>query len=162
MNTINRQHGVSLPEVMLIMIITVILSTTGLYGWQRWRQQQQLTQTVQQLRQYLEQLRNDANWHNRDHFFWLAQAPQGWCIGSSPTINIHNRCCHCIAARWRFTPPFPGITVKEMGQDMAFYGLRNTAWAGHITLQSPAGEWKVIISNWGRIRTCSPRARSSC
>ena len=30
-----------------------------------------------------------------------------------------------------------------------FYGLRNSAWAGHILLQSDGGAWRIVVSNWG-------------
>lgn len=41
-----------------------------------------------------------------------------------------------------------------MTAGIGFYGLRNSAWAGHILLQSDGGAWRIVVSNWGRIRLC--------
>ena len=40
-----------------------------------------------------------------------------------------------------------------------FYGLRNTAWAGHIRLQSAAGGWNIIVSHWGASACVAARRR---
>ncbi|WP_196905927.1 hypothetical protein [Candidatus Symbiopectobacterium sp. 'North America'] len=36
-----------------------------------------------------------------------------------------------------------------------FYGLRNTAQAGHLVLDNGAGRLRIVISIWGKIRLCS-------
>lgn len=161
-----QQQGVSLLEMMLVMLVIISLSVSSGYGWQRWHQQQRLLQTVRQTRQFLERVRDDANWHNRNHYLWLAQGERGWCLGSADeeedmyADTAAHRCDGY--ASWQFNAPFSEVQVTEMGQKLAFYGMRNSAWPGHITLQSPAGSWKVIISNQGRIRTCLPDGENSC
>lgn len=62
-----KQHGYTLLETLIAMLIVAALGASGLYGWQRWQQQQRLWQTAIQVRDYLLQLREDANWRNRDH-----------------------------------------------------------------------------------------------
>lgn len=62
-----KQQGYTLLETLIAMLIVAALGASGLYGWQRWQQQQQLWQTACQVRDYLLQLREDANWRNRDH-----------------------------------------------------------------------------------------------
>jgi len=43
------------------------------------------------------------------------------------------------------------FTDKSMG----FYGLRNAALAGHLTLKNTAGSLRVVLSARGRLRICS-------
>lgn len=62
-----KQQGYTLLETLIAMLIVAALGASGLYGWQRWQQQQRLWQTACQVRDYLLQLREDANWRNRDH-----------------------------------------------------------------------------------------------
>ena len=57
-----KQHGYTLLETLIAMLIVAALGASGLYGWQRWQQQQRLWQTACQVRDYLLQLREDANW----------------------------------------------------------------------------------------------------
>ncbi|HBM1405832.1 TPA: hypothetical protein LUI38_000613, partial [Salmonella enterica subsp. enterica] len=45
---------------------------------------------------------------------------------------------------------------------LAFFGLRNTAWAGHIVLKNAAGEWRLVVSSWGRIRLCERNEAATC
>lgn len=57
----NREHGYTLIETLLTMVVVVILGASGLYGWQSWQRQQRLWQTACQVRDYLVLLRDDAN-----------------------------------------------------------------------------------------------------
>ncbi len=63
--------------------------------------------------------------------------------------------------------------VLRVGQDevgwclsvtpgLGFYGLRSTAWAGNLRLQSAAGSWSIVISHWGRIRLCRSDSAGGC
>ena len=51
-------------------------------------------------------------------------------------------------------PLWPEVAVSEVTPSLGFYGLRDTAWAGRIRVQSRAGEWLIIVSDGGRIRMC--------
>lgn len=153
-----NEQGYSLIEMMLVITIVAMVSAGGLYGWQRWQQQQRLWQTACQLRDYLEQLREDANWHNRDHKLWLKREGQTWCTGSEAE---QEKTCKPGDKR-QFSPRWSKVTVAEITPDLAFYGMRNTAWPGHILLSSPAGEWRITVSVWGRIRLCPAGGSASC
>lgn len=145
----NRQHGYTLIEMLITMMLVVILSASGMYGWQRWQQQQRLWQVACQVRDYLVLLRDDANWHNRERVISVGQSPSSWCLSASGVEAD----CH---AKTPFTlqPLWPGITLRHLTAGIGFYGLRNSAWAGHILLQSDGGAWRIVVSNWGRIRLC--------
>ena len=40
-------------------------------------------------------------------------------------------------------PLWPEVAVSEVTPSLGFYGLRDTAWAGRIRVQSRAGEWLI-------------------
>ncbi|NDO81565.1 prepilin-type cleavage/methylation domain-containing protein [Citrobacter sp. NCU1] len=145
-----KQRGYTLIEMMVAMILIAVLSATGLYGWQRWQQQLRLWQTAFQVRDYLLQLREDANWHNRDHVISINREGTSWCFISS--VVQQSTCA--TKSVFVFTPLWPDIEVVDITPSLAFFGLRNTAWAGHIYLGNAAGEWRVIVSGMGRIRLC--------
>ncbi|MDU7768282.1 MAG: prepilin peptidase-dependent protein, partial [Serratia marcescens] len=45
------------------------------------------------------------------------------------------------------------------GKEIGFYGLRNTAQAGHILLSNDAGSLRLVLSARGRLRLCSEGQR---
>ena len=92
-------RGYTLIETLVAMLILVMLSASGLYGWQYWQQSQRLWQTASQARDYLLYLREDANWHNRDHSISVIREGTLWCLvnsaagantchGSSPLVFV--------------------------------------------------------------------------
>ena len=143
----NREHGYTLIETLVTMVVVVILGASGLYGWQSWQRQQRLWQTACQVR----------NWHNRDRVLSIGQGAAGWCLSASvPMADCSVRNAFTLQPLW------PEVSLSAMTPGLGFYGLRNTAWAGHIRLQSAAGGWNIIVSNWGRIRLCRGEETASC
>lgn len=154
----NRTQGFSLIEMVVVIMMIAILSAGGLYGFQQWQRHQRLWQTTHQLSQFLHALRSDANWHNRDHVLTLWQQPDRWCLTSQQYAGKP-----CSAAnQWQFIPRFKDVSMVEMTQGLGFYGVMNTAKPGHIILSSAAGQRKIIVSVWGRIRTCSFSDNTQC
>lgn len=152
-----RQHGYTLAEMLVTMSLVAILGGTGLYSWQHWQQKQQLRLTASQVRDFLVWLRNDANWHNRTHMLRLQQNADEWCLSAEEEDPICQR-----ESPFALKPLWRGITISDFTPALSFYGLRNTAWGGHIRLRNQAGEWVVIVSNWGRIRLCDKSTNIPC
>lgn len=131
------QRGYTLIETLVAMLILVMLSASGLYGWQYWQQSQRLWQTASQARDYLLYLREDANWHNRDHSISVIREGTLWCLVSSAAgANT----CHG-SSPLVFVPRWPEVEMSDLTPSLAFFGLRNTAWAGHIRFKNSTGEW---------------------
>lgn len=149
----NRQRGYTLITLTLVLI----LSAGGLYGWQSWQQQQRLWQTASQVRDYLVLLRDDANWHNRNRLVSVGQSGGGWCLSAEDAL------AECATATpFTLRPRWPEVALSHITPGLGFYGLRNSAWAGHIRLQSAEGSWNIIVSGWGRIRLCRNEENASC
>ncbi len=55
------------------------------------------------------------------------------CHGSSPLV---------------FVPRWPEVEMSDLTPSLAFFGLRNTAWAGHIRFKNSTGEWWLVVSPW--------------
>ena len=145
-----RERGYTLIETLVALTLVLILSATGLYGWHRWQQSQRLWQTASELRGYLMAMRSDANWHNRDRLFRLHRHESGWCVVADEAVLAG-----CPTGNPAvFRPMWEAVSVSHITPNLAFFGLRNTAWAGNVTLVSDVGRWTVVISNGGRVRLC--------
>lgn len=146
----NREQGYTLIETLIVVTMVLILSASGLYGWQRWQQQQRLWQTASALRDYLVYIRNEANWHNRDRRLRVNRAEQRWCLVADDALLEG-----CPAGNHAvFQPLWAEVELTNIAPNLAFFGLRNTAWAGSVTVANEAGSRSVVISSWGRIRLC--------
>lgn len=142
-------QGFSLIEMMVVMMVISILSSGVIYGFQQWQHHQRLWQTTHQLSQFLNYLRSDANEFNRDHILTLWQLHDRWCL---TTQQYSGKPC-VATSQWQFIPRFQDVSISEMTYELGFYGVMNTAKPGHIILNNAAGQRKIILSVWGRIRT---------
>ncbi len=150
----NRQHGYTLIEMLVTMMLVVILSASGMYGWQRWQQQQRLWQVACQVRDYLVLLRDDANWHNRERVIRVGQSPASWCLSASGVEAD----CH---AKTPFTlqPLWPGITLQHLTAGIGFYGLRNSAGPGISCCKARSGRGGSLFLTGGAY-ACAGKERN--
>lgn len=152
-----NEHGFTLIETMVAVALIVILSGIGLTGWRNWQAQQRLWQTALRVRHFLEMLRDDANWHNQERLILASRSGDVWCLH---TQGLQTGCS--VDSPYLMRPVWPEVNLVEITPSLGFYGLRNTAWGGHIRVGSSAGEWRIVVSGWGRIRMCQYMADESC
>ncbi|MFZ1873945.1 MAG: prepilin peptidase-dependent protein [Chania sp.] len=146
----HRQQGLSLIELLVVMLLAGMLTSWGVSQWHLYQQALRLEQTAQQLLAFLTRLQADANWRNRNALLWFKQG-EPWCIGSETAAT---RCTPAVG--WVFTPIHLDVQLQDFTQkEMGFYGLRNNAQAGHILLANGAGRIRLVLSAKGRLRLCS-------
>jgi len=153
-NIDDRQRGMTLIELLAAILIAGMLTGWGVGQWRYHQQALRLEHTAQQLLAFLLRLPADANWRNRTTLLWFKSGTP-WCLGGGvPPPD-------CGSAEGPVFSPFyrdvalSGYTDKEIG----FYGLRNTAQAGHIQLSNEAGGLRLVLSARGRLRLCSEGLR---
>lgn len=140
----------TLIEVMLVLGLVAMLSIWSLQGWREHQQRAQLGQQAQRLRLYLTSLQAQAYRYNQNRLLWVRAGSSG-CVGSGSQPAD----CSQVGAGV-FHPTAPEITLGVISEKIiGFYGIRNTAQAGHLSLSNAAGTARVILSARGRIRLCS-------
>ncbi|MEC5344213.1 prepilin peptidase-dependent protein [Brenneria populi] len=168
MKTIDRQaQGVTLLELLAVMTIVALLAGGGLRAWTGYQQALRLEQGAQQLLAFLNRVQANAYWHNETRTVRLVRQGEYWCMesatdsGGDAAEGFAERGCSagggcCDDGGRRFTRISKALAVTRSTSDaFAFYGLRNAAQPGHITLSNPAGEVRLVISVRGRMRLCS-------
>ncbi|MBS0056410.1 prepilin peptidase-dependent protein [Yersinia sp. Marseille-Q3913] len=150
-NHLIKQKGISLIEVLLVIALVGIMATWGAQSWHQYRQRERLADSARQLLAFLTHLQVQANRSNDTALLWVQQHGKG-CLGSGdkPTEP-----CSVLTGRV-FIPPYPDVAITmSLQKSIGFYGVRNTAQAGSILLNNPAGSIRLIISSRGRMRLCS-------
>lgn len=147
------EKGYSLTETLLVMLLMAWLASRGVHQWRGYRLALQLEQAGQQLRDFLLRQQLRANLENRAIRLWGADDGNG-CIGAD------NAAPRCVPGVYRYLPPFDDIQLSyQLSSDAGFYGVRNSAMAGHVRLSNAAGGIRVIWSAQGRVRLCAEGER---
>ncbi|WJV67946.1 prepilin peptidase-dependent protein [Pectobacteriaceae bacterium CE70] len=145
------QQGFTLPELLMVMTIVGLLAGGGLHSWLGYRQALILEQGARQLLSFIARIQANAYWHNETYSVWIKQSGDRWCVGSGPEMPV----CPPDSSKY-YTRSAEHIDLAETTADQfLFYGFRNTAQSGHLTLSNPAGRVRLVISVRGRLRLCS-------
>ncbi|MFA3780149.1 prepilin peptidase-dependent protein [Yersinia sp. 1652 StPb PI] len=150
-NYLKKQKGISLIELLLVIVLVGITALWGAQSWHHYRQRERLADSARQLLAFLTHLQAQANRRNDTELLWIQQNGQG-CLGSGdkPTAR-----CSALTDGV-FIPPYPDVAIAtSLQKEMGFFGVRNTAQAGNIMLSNPAGSIRLVISSRGRLRLCS-------
>ncbi|MCG8707256.1 prepilin peptidase-dependent protein [Brenneria sp. 4F2] len=162
MKTINEQsRGFTLLELLVVMTIVALLAGGSLGAWRGYQQALRLEQGAQQLLYFLSRVQARAYWHNETRTVRLMRQGEYWCMDSAAGDErgalgcfARNGCCDDDGLQ--FTRMSKALSlVESTGDVLTFYGVRNAAQAGHITLSNPAGRVRLVISVRGRMRLCS-------
>ncbi|MFU2316092.1 prepilin-type N-terminal cleavage/methylation domain-containing protein [Rahnella sp. PCH160] len=141
------EQGMSLIEMMVVVVIVAMCALWGMHSWHGYRQALKLEQHAQRLRLFLYGVQTEANNYNRSAVLWAMSG----CVGTGM------RPADCNAAGGKvFTVNDPDIELLDFSDNVTgFYGLRNSAMPGHLTLKNTAGSLRLILSARGRLRLCS-------
>ncbi|AIA69967.1 MULTISPECIES: prepilin peptidase-dependent protein [Pectobacterium] len=156
MKTGNRQlRGFTLLELLVVLTIVALMAGGGLHGWIQYQQAIRLEQSAQQLLDFLSRVQANAYWHNETRTAKLI--PQGalWCVVSGQNEKQAEAVCRENDAGQFVRRTQDVVLAKSTSNVFTFFGLRNAAQAGHISLSNSAGQLRLVISVRGRIRLCS-------
>ncbi|AKJ43082.1 prepilin-type N-terminal cleavage/methylation domain-containing protein [Pragia fontium] len=153
-NLSDGQRGMTLMEILFVIAIMAILSTSGINSWQGYRQRILLEQTSAGLLAFLSRTQSAANWHNQTYLLTLGRRGNRYCLRAGQSAS-GSECASDIGLIFLLPDNSFEIALNQSEIGLGFYGLRNTAGAGHIVLSNVAGRVRLVLSAKGRLRRCS-------
>ncbi|AIU87562.1 prepilin peptidase-dependent protein [Pectobacterium odoriferum] len=150
-----QQRGFTLLELLVVLTIVALMAGGGLHGWIQYQQAIRLEQSAQQLLDFLSRVQANAYWHNETRTAKLIPQGELWCmVAVQNEKQAENTCRENHPGQFvRRTQDV--VLAKFTSNVFTFFGLRNAAQAGHISLLNSAGQVRLIISVRGRLRLCS-------
>ncbi|WP_233982703.1 prepilin peptidase-dependent protein [Pectobacterium versatile] len=150
-----QQRGFTLLELLVVLTIVALMAGGGLHGWIQYQQAIRLEQSAQQLLDFLSRVQANAYWHNETRTAKLIPQGELWCmVAGQNEKQTENTCRENHPGQFvRRTQDV--VLAKFTSNVFTFFGLRNAAQAGHISLSNSAGQVRLIISVRGRLRLCS-------
>ncbi|PWD57628.1 prepilin peptidase-dependent protein [Pectobacterium parmentieri] len=150
-----QQRGFTLLELLVVLTIVALMAGGGLHGWVQYQQAIRLEQSAQQLLDFLSRVQANAYWHNETQTVKLQQQGALWCIVIGQSEKQVEDVCRENHPR-QFVRRSQDVVLATFTSNVfTFFGLRNAAQAGHISLSNAAGKLRLVISVRGRMRLCS-------
>lgn len=142
-------------ELLVVLTIVALMAGGGLHGWIQYQQAIRLEQSAQQLLDFLSRVQANAYWHNETRTVKLIPQGELWCMMAGLNEKQAEETCRENHPGQFVRRTQDVVLAKFTSNVFTFFGLRNAAQAGHISLSNSAGQLRLIISVRGRIRLCS-------
>lgn len=142
-------------ELLVVLTIVALMAGGGLHGWIQYQQAIRLEQSAQQLLDFLSRVQANAYWHNETRTVKLILQGELWCMVAGQNEKQAEETCRENHPGQFVRRTQDVVLAKFTSNVFTFFGLRNAAQAGHISLSNSAGQLHLIISVRGRIRLCS-------
>ncbi len=143
------EFGISLLEMLIVMVIASILSYLSITTYQQFTHQRQLIHSVRETIAFLSYQRQQALLFNIKIKISLHLSP------SNQVVAIPFPLRH-LSEKQTIFQLASGIQLKQSTvSNFTFGGIRQTLKPMSFVLQGSEGEVKVVISSLGRIRACS-------
>lgn len=147
-----KQMGFSLLEMMIVISLIALLFSFGSYQFIAYLERQKLLQTAQQLSQFLHVVQFNANIQNKTFKLQLRDESNALCLMAFVAKSYVNECkdqLHYLIEKKN------NVKLIYPEKEIAFYGHRNRAQGGTISVMNRIGSISIIISRDGRLRFCS-------
>ncbi|MFQ5487563.1 MAG: GspH/FimT family pseudopilin [Gammaproteobacteria bacterium] len=156
------EHGISLLEVLLLLVIMALLAAFAIPSFQSLLAKQRLKGAAETLFSELQRARLGAIQRNRTLSARFVIQPSGqWCLGVSDGDACHCDKDNCLLAG-RPAPlldsavmPHIRLNTNFPHHTLFFGPLQGGARAGSIFLSTAGREARIVIGSLGRIRLCS-------
>lgn len=151
-----QQNGYSILELLIAMVIMVLIILPSINGWLHYQQRIKLANVSHVLLAFFIQVQLQANRYNHVYVLNYYEQNGNGYIEASLNDPLKNNTVKFIQSL------SPGVVEGfQPNSPIIFYGKRNMAAAGTITIKNRAGKIKFIVSTKGRIRRCSEQGTFS-
>lgn len=147
------EFGISLLEMLIVMMIASILSYLSITTYQQFTHQRQLIHSVRETIAFLSYQRQQALLFNIKMKISFHLSPSNKIV----TIPFHQR--HLPEKQTIFQLVSGVQLTQSTVSNFTFGEIRQTLRPMSFVLQSSEGEVKIVISSLGRIRACSQKIK---
>lgn len=148
--------GFSLLELLIVLVIISLMTSVITRSIGQYRQCQALQHASLKLISFLIRVQAQANWLNQSRQIRIKKITDYWQITATVEhIAKDNNTNENLVTHVML---LDDKSLEQLNYNalapIIFYGRRNMALAGHISLINNTGEIQIIISTRGRIRRC--------